>query len=251
MNKIQGVKKMTDTKDTLRNTVQDYYAKAAIKSSSCCGPSKLYSPDIILDLPDDVANFSLGCGNPVTAADLQKGEIILDLGSGGGLDCFLSAKAVGETGHVIGVDMTPEMLDRASKSAEKMGIHNVEFRQGFLEALPVEDGRIDVVISNCVINLSPDKNKVFSEIFRALKPGGRIAVSDIVSNGKIPEEILQMKDSWSSCAAGALPFDDYINELVNAGFIEVKLAAKDDQGELHDIIPDKPLFSALITAQKP
>jgi SAM-dependent methyltransferase len=242
---------MTETKDDLRNTVQNYYAERAETSSSCCGPSNLYSPELLTNLPDEVANFSLGCGNPVTAAELQEGEIVLDLGSGGGLDCFLSAKAVGETGFVIGVDMTPEMIERSSKAAEKMGIQNVEFRHGYLESLPIEDSSVDVVLSNCVINLSPDKKQVFSDIFRTLKPGGRISVSDIVSNGKIPDEILQMKDSWSSCAAGALPVEEYINGLANAGFIEIEVAAKDNQGILHNVLPDEPLFSALVTARKP
>lgn len=242
---------MTKIKNDIRNNVQDYYADRAETSSSCCGPSKFYNPELLIDLPNDVSNFSLGCGNPVTAAGLQEGEVVLDLGSGGGLDCFLSAKAVGESGHVIGVDMTPEMLERATKAAEKMGIKNVEFRQGYLEALPVEDSRIDVVISNCVINLSPDKSLVFSEIFRTLKSGGRLSVSDIVSNGKIPDDILKMKDSWSSCAAGALPVEEYINGLANAGFIEIEVAAKDNQGNLHKVLPDKPLFSALVTAKKP
>lgn len=242
---------MTKTKNDIRNNVKDYYAERADTSSSCCGPSKLYSPELLTDLPDDVSNFSLGCGNPVTAAELQVGEVVLDLGSGGGLDCFLSAKVVGESGHVIGIDMTPEMLERATLAAEKMGIHNVEFRHGYLESLPVEDDSIDVVISNCVINLSPDKNQVFSEIFRTLKSGGRISVSDIVSHGKIPDEILQMKDSWSSCAAGALPVEEYINGLANVGFIEIEVAAKDNQGNLHKVLPDKPLFSALVTAKKP
>ncbi len=242
---------MTKTKDSLRDTVQDYYAKAANRSNSCCGPSEFYNPDILFDLPDDVANFSLGCGNPITAADLQEGEIVLDLGSGGGLDCFLAAKIVGETGKVIGVDMTPEMLERAQKAGSKMGFDNVEFRHGYLESLPIDDESTDVVISNCVINLSPDKNQVFSEIFRVLKSGGRISVSDIVSNGNIPEEILRMKDSWSSCAAGALPVDEYVNGLINAGFTEVNIAAKDEQGNLNDCFPDQPLFSALVTAQKP
>ena len=242
---------MTDTKDSLRNTVQEYYAKAAQCSNSCCGPTESYSPETLFDLPDDVANFSLGCGNPVTAAELKAGEIVLDLGSGGGLDCFLAAKTVGETGKVIGVDMTPEMLERAKNSASKIGIANVEFRQGYLESLPIEDQSIDVVISNCVINLSPEKNQVFSEIFRVLKSGGRISISDVMSNGDIPEEILQMKDSWSSCAAGALPVNDYVNGLFNAGFAEVNVAAKDEQGNLNDCFPNKPLFSALVTALKP
>ena len=242
---------MTEVNGDTRETVKDYYSKAAKKSSSCCGPTNLYEPDLLIEFPDDVANFSLGCGNPVRAADLQIGETVLDLGSGGGLDCFLSAKTVGETGYVIGVDMTPDMLERAKVSAEKMGFQNVEFRKGYLEDLPVEDNIIDVVISNCVINLSPQKPMVFSEIFRTLKPGGRIAVSDIVSSGKIPDEILGMKDSWSSCASGALPVDEFVGGLEGVGFIEIEVAARDANDDLSPILPDKPLFSALITARKP
>ena len=137
------------------------------------------------------------------------------------------------------------------KVRNKMGFKNVEFRKGYLEELPVEDNSVDVVISNCVINLSPDKSKVFAEIFRVMKSGGRIAVSDIVSSGKIPDDILQMKDSWSSCASGALPFEEYINGLINAGFNEVEIQAKNAKGDLLSVLPDKPIFSALITAKKP
>jgi len=242
---------MTKSKNNIRNTVQDYYAERAETSNSCCDSKELYSSELLSILPEDVANFTLGCGNPVTAAELQTGEVVLDLGSGGGLDCFISAKFVGESGYIIGVDMTPEMLERASRTAKKLEMDNVEFRHGYLEALPVEDNSVDVVISNCVINLSPDKGQVFAEIFRTLTPGGRLSVSDIVSNGKIPDEILQMKDSWSSCAAGALSVEEYINGLANTGFIEIEVKAKDDQGNPNDILPDTPLFSALITAKKP
>ncbi len=242
---------MVETKEDIRIDVQDYYAKAAKSSGSCCGPSKLYEPEILTELPDDVTTFSLGCRNPIKAADLQPGETVLDLGSGGGLDCFLSAKAVGDSGFVIGIDMIPEMLERAKASAAKMGIKNVEFRKGYLEELPVEDKSVEVVISNCVINLSPDKTRVFAEIFRVLKSGGRIAVSDIVSSGKIPDDIIQMKDSWSSCASGALPFEEFINGLVKTGFYEVEVQAKNTNGDLLSMLPDKPIFSALITAKKP
>ena len=244
-------KTMVEIKEDIRIDVQDYYAKAAKSSGSCCGPSKLYEPEILTELPDDVSAFSLGCGNPIKAASLQPGETVLDLGSGGGLDCFLSAKVVGDSGFVIGIDMTPEMLERASSYAAKMGIQNVQFRKGYLEELPVEDDSVDVVISNCVINLSPDKSKVFAEIFRVMKSGGRIAVSDIVSSGEIPENILKQKDSWSSCASGALPFEEFIDGLVQAGFNEVEVQAKNAKGDLLSVLPDKPLFSALITAAKP
>jgi SAM-dependent methyltransferase len=242
---------MLKKKETIRNTVQDYYTKKVETNDSCCGSIALYSPELLINLPEEVMNFSLGCGNPVIAANLQPGEIVLDLGSGGGLDCFLSARAVGETGHVIGIDMTPKMIDRATDAAFNIGVKNVEFCEGYLESLPVESNSIDVVISNCVINLSTDKKQVFSEIYRALKSGGRICISDIVSNGKIPSAMLQMEDSWSSCIAGALPFEKYINDLSNAGFIEIEVAAKNKHGGIDKILPDKSLFSAIVTAKKP
>jgi SAM-dependent methyltransferase len=240
---------MTETQDDIRPNVQEYYAKAANQTTSCCGSNTLYESDLLTDLPSDVANFSLGCGNPITLAKLQPGETVLDLGSGGGLDCFLAAREVGDTGHVIGIDMTPEMLERSRISAKKMGMNYVEFRQGYLEDLPVEDATIDAIISNCVINLSPDKSKVFEEIFRVLKPGGRIAVSDIVTNGEIPDAILKMKDSWNSCAAGALPMEEFIGGLEEAGFIDVELKAKGGDDFLAEI-PETGLFSAAITARK-
>jgi SAM-dependent methyltransferase len=242
---------MTYEKDDIRGTVQEYYANAAARGSSCCDTNDLYQPQLLDELPFEIGNFSLGCGDPITLANLKPGETVLDLGSGGGLDCFLAAREVGKQGHVIGIDMTPEMLERARQAAERIGATNVEFREGFMEKLPVDDDSIDVVISNCVINLSPDKDKVFSEIARALKPGGRIAVSDIVSNGQIPEEILRMKNSWASCAAGALPMKEFADRLENAGLQDVKIQAKDGKGGLFNKIPETGLFSALISAHKP
>ncbi len=201
-------------------------------------------------LPKDVTNFSLGCGNPISVAAMQPGETVLDLGSGGGLDCFLSAKQVGESGRVIGVDMTPEMLERARLSASRMGVKNVEFREGFLESLPVEDNSVDVVISNCVINLSPDKPKVFREIFRVLKPGGRVAVSDTVTNGPLPESMKKDMEAWGACVAGALDVSDYATGLVEAGFSEVKVQPKDLSGQGLTPDPDSLVFSGIITAKK-
>jgi SAM-dependent methyltransferase len=148
---------------------------------------------------------------------------VLDLGSGGGLDCFLSARQVGETGHVIGVDMTPEMLERARQAVRRLDVQNVEFRQGYLEALPVEDSSVDVVISNCVINLSPEKPKVFGEIFRVLKPGGRISVSDTVTNRPVSDEQRTNMQDWCGCTSGALPYDEYVSELRAAGFVDIQL----------------------------
>jgi SAM-dependent methyltransferase len=240
--------------DSIRDKVQEFYADRAINTSSCCGDSmddRLYEPGLIGDLPKDIAGFSLGCGDPITLAQLQAGEVVLDLGSGGGLDCFLAAKEVGEDGFVIGLDMTPEMLERATKAARRMNINNVEFRKGYLENMPVDDDSVDVIISNCVINLSPDKPKVFAEMFRTLKPGGRVSVSDIVTSGDLPEEIRKDMLAWGACIAGALEMDDYVQGLERVGFEDVKVVAKTGDGELLDGIPENTLFSASITARKP
>jgi arsenite methyltransferase len=197
------------------------------------------------------SNFSLGCGNPISAAAVQPGETILDLGSGGGLDCFLAAHQAGASGYVIGVDMTPEMVARARASAVHMGIKNVEFREGYLESLPVEDASVDVVISNCVINLSPDKPQVFREIFRVLKPKGRLAVSDTVTNGALPESIKKDMEAWGACVAGALDMQEYITGLAEAGFNEVTVQPKDNSGGELNCKPTGMVFSAIISARKP
>jgi arsenite methyltransferase len=253
---------MTQNPTPIHESVRAYYAAQARSSGSCCGPepsaccgpaqkNTLYPAELITTMPDDVANFSLGCGDPISLAGLKTGETVLDLGSGGGLDCFLAARQVGETGHVIGVDMTPEMLRRARTSAVRMGIHNVEFREGYLECLPVEDRSVDVVISNCVINLSPDKPKVFGEVFRVLKPGGRVTVSDIVTNGELPEAVQKDMQAWGACVAGALDMKDYKHGLEEAGFTNVQVQPKDGSG---NPLPDLPVgqpFSATVMAQKP
>lgn len=253
---------MTQNPTPIHESVREYYAAQARSSgsccgaeaSSCCGPTQknvLYPAELITSMPDEVANFSLGCGDPISLAGLKPGETVLDLGSGGGLDCFLAARKVGEAGHVIGVDMTPEMLRRARTSAVKMGIKNVEFREGYLESLPVEEASVDVVISNCVINLSPDKPKVFSEVFRVLKPGGRAAVSDIVTNGALPEAVQKDMQAWGACVAGALDMKEYTLGLEEAGFINVKVQPKDGSGNPIPVLPVGEPFSATITAQKP
>ena len=198
-----------------------------------------------------MTGFSLGCGDPISLAALQPGETVLDLGSGGGLDCFLAARQVGDAGHVIGVDMTPDMLERARTSAARMNIKNVEFREGYLESLPVEDGSVDVVISNCVINLSPDKPMVFSEVFRVLKPGGRVAVSDIVTNGPLPEAVQKDMQAWGACVAGALDMKDYILGLEEAGFTQVQVQPKNGNGNPIPVPPVAQPFSATILARKP
>jgi arsenite methyltransferase len=240
--------------DSIREEVQKYYANRAQTSESCCGDSAqnlLYESDLLTGLPEEVANFSLGCGDPITLAELKPGETVLDLGSGGGLDCFLAARQVGPDGYVIGLDMTPEMLARATAAGQRMGIENVEFRQGYLEEMPVENNSLDVIVSNCVINLSPDKPRVFAEMFRTLKPGGRISVSDIVTTGELPESLRQDMIAWGACIAGALQVEEYIHGLQEAGFDEVRLSAKSGDGDLLEDYPNTGLFSASIRARKP
>jgi ubiquinone/menaquinone biosynthesis C-methylase UbiE len=184
--------------------------------------AQMYDADVT-DLPEDVTGISLGCGDPVTLASLQPGQVVLDLGSGGGIDCFLAAQRVGETGRVIGVDMTAEMIDLARSNKAKLGADNVEFRLGEIENLPVADNTVDVIISNCVINLSPDKPQVFREAFRTLKPGGMLAVSDIMTDISFPEEMLENMDSWAACVSGALPEADYVAAIESAGFVDVEV----------------------------
>jgi SAM-dependent methyltransferase len=200
--------------------------------SACCGPADategqlsriagLYAETNITDLPATVTDVAFGCGNPTAIAALQPGETVLDLGSGGGIDCFLAAKMVGPAGKVIGVDMTPEMLALAEKNRAQVGATNVEFRHGQIEALPVDDASVDVIISNCVINLSPDKDAVFREAFRVLRPGGRLQVSDIVWTQPVPEAIKGDMEAWAGCIAGAMLRDEYHAAIARAGFARI------------------------------
>ncbi len=247
---------MTLSPTPIHESVRDYYAERARKADSCCGPTcgcnnDLYAEKLLTDLPTDITNFTLGCGDPITLASLQPGETVLDLGSGGGLDCFLAARQVGPAGRVIGVDMTPEMLAKARANAARLNTTNVEFREGYLESLPVTATSVDVVISNCVINLSPDKPQVFHEIFRVLKPGGRLAVSDIVTNGPLPEAERKSMAAWSACLAGALETKEYTRSLSEAGFTNVKAQPKDYLDQPFSSLPVGSPFSATITARKP
>ena len=204
--------------------VQEHYGEFARTNASCCGPQNtLYPLEALQELPADIAGFTAGSGDPVTPAKLQPGETVLDLGSGGGLDCFLAAKQVGANGHVIGVDMTPDMLARARQAAERLGVKNVEFREGFLESLPVEAISVDAVLSNCVVNLSPDKPRVLREIFRVLKPGGRLSISDVVTNRPVPKTRQEDSGEWCGCTSGALPAQEYADELSKAGFVDIQL----------------------------
>jgi arsenite methyltransferase len=249
---------MTDkTADSIHSAVREHYATIARTqqsgdaccSSDCC--NSLYTAESVVDLPGSVTELSLGCGDPVSLADIRAGDTVLDLGSGGGIDCFLAAKRTGPAGHIIGVDMTDEMLARARANAARLNAANVEFRQGQIEALPVADGAVDVVLSNCVINLSPDKPQVFREMYRALKPGGRVAVSDIVTNGPRLPLISDSAESWAACVAGALQVSDYRAGLEAAGFVEVEIVPKEDPAnKLLAKIPAGVPFSAMITARK-
>ncbi|MBW2356505.1 MAG: arsenite S-adenosylmethyltransferase [Deltaproteobacteria bacterium] len=203
----------------------------------CCGAPAVdaaaisqavgYSPEEVGAVPEG-ANLGLGCGNPQAIAALKAGEVVLDLGSGGGFDCFLAARQVGETGRVIGVDMTPEMISRARANAQKGGFGNVEFRLGEIENLPVADNTADVVISNCVINLSPDKPRVFAEIYRALKPGGRVAVSDVVATAQLPEAVRQDLALRAGCIAGASLLPEVEAMLYACGFVDIRVTPKEE-----------------------
>jgi arsenite methyltransferase len=242
--------------DEIKTSVREHYADLARKSQSCCGPSdcgcdSLYPKDLAAQMPDDIASFSLGCGDPITIANLKPGETVVDLGSGGGLDCFFAAQRVGPTGRVIGIDMTPEMLAKARGNAARLGVQNVEFREGFIEHLPVADGVADVIISNCVINLSPDKPQVFRDIYRVLRSGGRVAVSDIVTNGTLPQAVQVSMEAWGACVAGALDMKDYAAGLQSAGFVDVKIEPKGKFETGLTLLPVNVPFSAIITARKP
>ena len=200
-------------------------SEAAVESTGLA--TRLYSAEELADLPDSVTDAALGCGNPTAIAELQPGEVVLDLGSGGGIDCFLAARQVGPGGQVIGLDMTPDMIKLARRNAKKMGATNVDFRYGEMEDIPLPDESVDVIISNCVINLSPDKDAVFRQAYRVLRPGGRMSVSDIVIDGQLPQSIRGRLDAWASCIAGALDESDYLDKIGAAGFDKVQVTSRD------------------------
>ncbi len=219
----------TRQESEVKAAVREVYSRVAKGDRSCCGgegPETQrgvagverigYTPERIGDVPPEVLESNAGIGNPIGRANLRPGETVLDLGSGAGLDCFLAAKEVGPSGRVIGVDMTDAMLAKAEENRRKMGLENVEFRKGELESMPVEDASVDVIISNCVINLSPDKRAVFREAFRALRPGGRFVVSDVLKTGELASE--GSLEEWCACIAGAISEADYIEGLRAAGF---------------------------------
>lgn len=260
---------MSDTNTAIHEAVRKRYGAIAqnvsnestAKADCCSGPASdadcscsptLYSPEMLSGLPVDVTGLSLGCGDPVTIAGLKSGEAVLDLGSGGGIDCFLAMRQVGPTGHVIGVDMTPEMLARANANKAQLKADNVEFRKGQIEALPVDDAAIDVVMSNCVINLAPDKRPVFAEAFRVLKPGGRVSFSDIVTEGDFSDELKSQLEDWSACVTGAIDVAIYVHLLKEVGFEDVQILDKVSAEEIVEQKTGMPrLFSARIVAHKP
>ena len=244
----------------IKETVKKAYGSIASKKGSCCGSDLKanvsacvsgYSDEELSSIPEE-ANLGLSCGNPVAISSLKKGETILDLGSGAGIDCFLAAKKVGNTGRVIGIDMTPEMIEKARENARKENFKNVEFRPGDIENLPVEDNSADVVISNCVINLAPDKGKVFKEIYRVLKSGGRMIVSDIVLTGKLPAWIKNNVNAYVGCIAGAVQIDDYLKMIEDAGLSTPRILQKSDSNCLdsNDTIAKHVVSEANLLADK-
>ncbi|HPR55033.1 MAG TPA: arsenite methyltransferase [Deltaproteobacteria bacterium] len=250
----QGRNTSQDDPEMIRNAVRDNYAKVATTGISCCGSAGHiqetgrhigYTDEEMHAVPEG-SNLGLGCGNPTAIASLKQGETVIDLGSGGGFDCFLASSQVGPGGRVIGVDMTADMLSLARDNARKGGYGNVEFRLGEIENLPVADNTADVVISNCVINLSPDKNRVFREAFRALKPGGRLMVSDIVLLSELPEEIRSSVEAYVGCVAGAVSKDAYLAGIRDAGFKDVNILK--ETGFPFELLAADPLVQSIAQA---
>ena len=267
------MKKVSEMKpDEIKEAVRDAYSKVATgdasvdnsscceepaqRQSSCCGPKEAPEPKVLRvniaealgydteGMPTGATESFAGCGNPVALASLKEGEVVLDLGSGAGLDMFVASKKVGETGKVIGVDMTPAMIEKAKQNAEELGITNVDFRYGDIEDMPVDDNAVDVVISNCVINLAPDKGKVFKEAFRVLKPGGRLMVSDIVLSKPLPKEVRDEVVTYTGCIGGAILDEEYLRHMRDAGFADAKISGKAGQSMYG-------AYSAYVTGTKP
>jgi arsenite methyltransferase len=237
--------------DAIREKVRERYGEFAKQGSGCgCSCSAAepadaskaigYTDEQLSGIPAE-ADLGLGCGNPTAFAEIREGDTVVDLGSGAGIDCFLAAKSVGASGKVIGIDMTDEMLDRARRNASKGGFTNVEFRKGIIEQLPLGDASADIVISNCVINLSPDKPRVFAEVHRVLKPGGRMMVSDIVLAEPLPPQVQKSVEAWVGCISGAMLRDDYYAAIRNAGFDVVEEVASNSYGEM--VVADSGLVA--------
>ncbi len=246
--------------EKIKKPVREYYAKVAKQSCSCYIPVKSqcgvcgstqdmmgYTDEELKGVPEG-SILELGIGNPVAPASLRKEEIVLDLGSGAGRDCFIAANKVGKSGRVIGVDMTPEMIDRARKNAEKSNYKNVEFRLGEIENLPVADNSVDVVISNCVINLVPDKRRVLREMFRVMKPGGRFVISDVILLKELPDFVKNSVEAYASCLAGAVMKNEFMEAINAAGFQDVKVI--DEVSSLTESVLDHPTAKTIITNSK-
>lgn len=239
--------KQQDAKQ-IKASVREHYADLIKTDESCCSPQTCcpdpktgspaekngYTEAQISSIPTDAAEHSFGCGNPLGYADVQEGDVVVDLGSGAGIDVLLASQLVGESGSAIGIDMTPEMIKKAEQNAKEAGAKNVNFRLGEIEAMPVEDESVDWVISNCVICLSPDKNKVFGEAYRVLKPGGKLVVSDMVANN-MPKWAKTAISAWVSCISGALPEDAYLDAIRQAGFENVRVLSKSAYAKMRQI----------------
>jgi arsenite methyltransferase len=256
--------------DAVKSSVREHYGKVATRGGGCgCAPTCCsttedsrpearsadavsqalgYSDDETSAVPDG-ANLGLGCGNPLAIASLKPGQTVLDLGSGAGFDAFLAARAVGPAGLVIGVDMTPEMVSKARQNRTKGGYGNVEFRLGEIENLPVADGSVDAIISNCVINLSPEKGRVFREAFRVLKPGGRLAIADILAAGPMPESVRKDLELYAGCVAGASPVEDVTRQLQAAGFTDIRVQPKPQSRDfIREWFPDRGIEDCIVSA---
>ena len=244
----------------IKESVRQHYAdrirtdESCCSSLTCCPDTKTDSPAEkngyteaqISSIPTDAAEHSFGCGNPLEYMDVQEGDVIVDLGSGAGIDVLLASHLVGESGRAIGIDMTPEMIERAQQNAEEAGAKNVDFRLGEIESMPVEDESVDWIISNCVICLSPDKNKVFEEAYRVLKPGGKLVVSDMVANN-MPRWARAAVSAWVSCISGALPEDQYLDSMRQAGFESVQVLSKSAYAKIRQV----EVASVKVEAVKP
>ncbi len=264
---------MSDDNSTIKQAVQERYGERArsvsgltlvsVEQAACCATGEtstcmddslgafpnLYVQSELEGLPMEAVAASAGCGNPTALAGLKPGERVLDLGSGGGIDCFLAARQVGSDGHVIGLDMTPDMLALARRNAKTLGVANVEFLEGFIEDIPLPESSVDVVISNCVVCLSPDKEAVVSESYRVLSPGGRLHLSDMMSLGPMPQELRDDAQSWSSCVSGAEERDTYLGRLVGAGFVDVAIEQEGQPRSQEGGFPD--VVSVKVVAHKP
>lgn len=266
MSKTSSLNNQDRTSDEIKKAVQDRYASVVTQRGSCCGPAQgrgpaqgcgstvtrsdllepgRYSADELASLPAEAVDNSLGCGNPLAFAGVREGDTVLDIGSGAGIDVLLASKIVGPSGRVIGLDFTPEMIDKARQNAAAAGASNVEFRLGDAERMPLEDNSVDWIISNCVINLAPDKRRVFSEVARVLKPGGRVSISDIVTS-ELPEEIRGEIALWTSCIAGAIEENQYLGIMRDAGLVDVEVTSRryyDEatiRGLLSEVLPGEP-----------